>query len=292
MSTARGSESPASTGGVHFRKGGYRGETEAVRELLGMQFIESYYAAETTMGVHSHSQPLLHVVLAGNVTNRSGRSAEVAEVAHVEFLPANTPHETRWRGGGKGFAVAFGSQKASEWFEWGMLPSRPLNLPPGLVSGLLLAARRECFANDLAGATGAESYLAEALAELLRLPPLDGRREGPSRRLRQAREILLDTYEMLPSLTEVARRVEVHPVYLARAFRRCFGETIGDCIRRRRIEAGCRLISCSHLSLGEIAQEVGFADQSHFTRTFKQMLGIPPIEYARLMRPAEIVHPG
>ncbi len=277
--------SPLTFGAVRFQQGGYPGETETVHEMAGAQFIESHYATETRMEMHSHTLPFMHVVLEGSVTNQSERSLETIYVAQVQFYPAHTPHATNWRADGKGFAIQFRSEKAAEWFEWGMLPGQPLTLPPGLVSGLLLSARRECFANDLAGVTGAEGYLAEALAELMRLPHCAGETERPSRRLRWAREILLENYETLPTLTEIARQVDLHPVYLARAFRHAFGETIGDCIRRRRIEAGCRLIVSSDLSLTEIAYAVGFADQSHFTRTFKRNLGIPPTDYARQVRP-------
>ena len=272
--------------------GAYTGETEMVRDAAEMQFVESQYINETRMSSHSHPYPILHIVLEGSVTNTSERVTEVAEVAQVAFLPADAPHETFWRRKGRGFGVNVGANKASEWLALGMLPRHPLTLSPGLVSGLLVAVRRECFAGDLAGVVGAESYLVEALAELMRLPHLDGSRERASHCICKAREILLDTYETPPTLTEIARQVEVHPVYLARAFRHAFGETVGDCIRRRRIEAGCRLITSSELSLSEIALEAGFADQSHFTRTFKKYLGVPPTEYARIVRPRKIICPG
>jgi len=272
------------TGHIFYRSGGFPGSTETFRVAVETEFVESQYDHSALMPIHSHDFPFLHVVLQGRVTNLAERVTEDAGIAHVAFFPANVPHETMWHGGGKGFAVLFSPIKAFAWEKWGMLPQQPITLPPGLVSALLVAARRECFANDLAGITGAESYLAEALAELVRLPLPVAAKEQRSRRLWKAREMILDTYETLPTLDDIAHYVELHPVYLARAFRHAFGETIGDCIRRRRIEAGCRLIVGTELSLTEIAYEVGFADQSHFTRTFKQCLGVPPIEYAHAVR--------
>lgn len=289
---ANSSEHHASLCAPRYQMGGYPGETETVREAAGMEFVESQYANKTRMPLHSHPFSLMHIVLEGSVASVSECVAETAAVGQVAFLPADAPHEIHWRHPGKAFAINWGAEKACEWLAWGMLPRHPVTLSPGLVSGLLLAVRRECFSGDLAGVIEAESYLAEAVAELLRLPHLDGNRERTSRRLWQAREILHDTYETSPTLMDIARQVEVHPVYLARAFRHAFGETVGECIRRRRIEAGCRLITCSNLSLSEIALEVGFADQSHFTRTFKKCLGVPPSEYERVVRPAKIVWKG
>lgn len=287
LEASRPQQHPLEFGSIRCQQGGYPGETETVRKVTGAQFVESHYTLETRMERHTHALPFMHVVLAGSVSSQSGHSLETSVVAQVQFYPAHTPHETCWRAGGRGFSIEFGAEKAAEWFAWGMLPEQTVTLSPGLVSGLLFAARRECFANDLAGVTGAESYLAEALAELMRLPHSARETKRPSRRLRWAREILSENYETLPSLTEIARQVDLHPVYLARAFRQSFGETIGDCIRRRRVEAGCRLIACSELSLSEIAYEVGFADQSHFTRTFKRSLGFPPTEYVRQVRPVK-----
>jgi AraC family transcriptional regulator len=235
------------------------------------------------MPMHHHPYPVLHLVLAGRVTSRSRRSAEELTVAQVEYLPAYVPHETQWRRGGVGFAVAFEAGVAAAWSAWGMLPEHPCTLPPGLVSGLLLAVRREGFTPDLAAGTGAEGFVAEALGELVRRTPPHPRREGRSLRMRAARALLLDAYASAPPLTELARQVEVHPVYLARAFREAFGETVGECVRRRRLDAACHRLTHSTDSLSEIAAGTGFADQSHLTRTFRRYLGTTPAGYRRAL---------
>ena len=48
---------------------------------------------------------------------------------------------------------------------------------------------------------------------------------------------------------------------------------------RARIERGKRLLSEGLASIGDVAAALGFADQSHFTRTFKRLVGVPPSEY-------------
>ena len=85
-------------------------------------------------------------------------------------------------------------------------------------------------------------------------------------------------------LKEVASAVGVHPVHLAREFRRHFHCTAGDFVRRTRVEFACRKISESEASLSDIALSAGFYDQSHFTNTFRRFTGMTPAAYREAMR--------
>jgi AraC family transcriptional regulator len=85
-------------------------------------------------------------------------------------------------------------------------------------------------------------------------------------------------------LEDVACIADVHPVHLARVFRRKYNCTIGEYVRRLRVEYARRRISASNDSLIEIAMTAGFTDQSHFARTFKNHLGVTPGEYRKISR--------
>ena len=82
------------------------------------------------------------------------------------------------------------------------------------------------------------------------------------------------------TLTDLARTVDVHPTHLAREFRRHYGSTIGETLRDLRVAYAKRRLA-SPASLQEIAQEAGFADQSHFTRTFRKATGMTPSMFRR-----------
>jgi AraC family transcriptional regulator len=71
----------------------------------------------------------------------------------------------------------------------------------------------------------------------------------------------------------------VHPVHLAREFRRFEHCTIGEYVRRLRIEQACRRLTHSTDPIAAIAAEAGFADQSHFARTFKRVVGMSPVQF-------------
>ena len=60
----------------------------------------------------------------------------------------------------------------------------------------------------------------------------------------------------------------VHRAHLVRAFRARFGISVGAYVRRERIRWAARALRNSDAPIAEIALQAGFADQSHFTRTF------------------------
>ena len=81
------------------------------------------------------------------------------------------------------------------------------------------------------------------------------------------------------NVRELAKEAGVHPVYLARIFRRYYGCTIGDYVRSIRIQQAQEDLLDSNKAIAEIAIKNGFADQSHFTRSFKHVTGVTPARY-------------
>ena len=94
-------------------------------------------------------------------------------------------------------------------------------------------------------------------------------------------EMLRVRFATPPSHAELAAEVGVHPVYLASGFRRFRGRTIGDEVRRLRIESTSRQLLRSDVSIAAIAAAAGYSDQSHFTRSFKRATGLTPAEFRR-----------
>ncbi|MGE8426035.1 MAG: helix-turn-helix transcriptional regulator, partial [Sphingobacterium siyangense] len=60
------------------------------------------------------------------------------------------------------------------------------------------------------------------------------------------------------------------------------GCTIGEYLRRIKIEKALPMIRLKKLSLTEIAFNCGFADQAHFIKTYKRFMGITPSQYQRM----------
>lgn len=110
--------------------------------------------------------------------------------------------------------------------------------------------------------------------------------DSPIRWLRQAREFLDENFSQPLTLTGIAESVKVHPVYLANAFRLHYHSSVGEYLRHRRVEFACHKISTSTDSLAEIALAAGFSNQSHFTRIFKQVTGMTPVQYRAANKPS------
>jgi AraC family transcriptional regulator len=141
-----------------------------------------------------------------------------------------------------------------------------------------LALHREARADD-----DASNLIVEGLALLVstillsRMPHME---TGVPRWIVRVRDRLQDCDGPPPSLSELANGVERDPTYVAATFKRVYGMTAGDYVRRLRLwRARDALDRDRDSSLSKIAADCGFADQSHFTRHFRHLFGMTPGAY-------------
>src|SRR6185295_803381 len=100
--------------------------------------------------------------------------------------------------------------------------------------------------------------------------------------LQTVKEFLHESFSEPPGLDELAAAAGVHPTHLTRAFRQFEHCTVGDYVRKIRIEYARQRMLSSGEPLVEIALAAGFADQTHFTRSFKRLTGMTPSEFRRI----------
>ncbi|MBE7020184.1 MAG: AraC family transcriptional regulator [Ruminococcaceae bacterium] len=81
------------------------------------------------------------------------------------------------------------------------------------------------------------------------------------------------------TLQEIADHTKYSKFYLIHIFKKVTGVTISEYINTVRVNEGARLIKKTGLSLGEVALEAGFTDQSYFSKIFKKYMGCTPREY-------------
>ncbi len=94
--------------------------------------------------------------------------------------------------------------------------------------------------------------------------------------------ILRINWEQHLSLNYLSALVNMHPVTVSKQFHKYHSCTLGEYVRKLKVEKALTLIKSSRYSLTEIAFECGFADQSHFIRTFKRFTGFLPHIYQKL----------
>ena len=105
----------------------------------------------------------------------------------------------------------------------------------------------------------------------------------PPRWFKRVCEILHARFTEPLTLNLLASAVDLHPVYLASAFRRYGGCGVGEYLRRLRVEEACRRLAATSEPLAEIALSAGFSDQSHLTRHFKNQLSMTPAAYRKIV---------
>jgi AraC family transcriptional regulator len=90
------------------------------------------------------------------------------------------------------------------------------------------------------------------------------------------RERLHEEFRENLRMKDLADDAGVHPVHLARVFRRIEKQTPGDYLQGLRVRQACCLLREREYPLALIAAECGFADQSHLTRVFRKLAGTTP----------------
>ena len=95
-------------------------------------------------------------------------------------------------------------------------------------------------------------------------------------------QILRDRWDENISLQELSFASGAHPITISKHFPKYFSCTLGEHVRRVRVEKSLAFIKQSHDSLTDIAHRCGFADQSHFTRVFKDLTGLKPNSFRKI----------
>jgi AraC-like DNA-binding protein len=93
-----------------------------------------------------------------------------------------------------------------------------------------------------------------------------------------AKELLHAQLTAPPSLEVLAAAVNLSPFHFARVFRRATGMPPHTWLVQQRIARARALLQSGCLPL-EVAMQLGFADQSHLSRQFKQVYGVGPGAY-------------
>jgi AraC-like DNA-binding protein len=83
------------------------------------------------------------------------------------------------------------------------------------------------------------------------------------------------------STVELAAHAGLSVRQFERVFRKSFNTSPHHYLLRMRIETACRLLTETADGIAAIAQQCGFYDNAHFTRSFKSLIGLSPLQYRR-----------
>jgi AraC-like DNA-binding protein len=127
-----------------------------------------------------------------------------------------------------------------------------------------------------------ERQLHEVYLKFLK-PHINSKKNSPKwvNELKSLIQDQLDT-QFTVDLKFIAEELNINSSYLSREFSKHFdNKNFGQYIREKRIDRAIELLHNNEYSLTEIAYLTGFSDQSHFTRTFRSVVGKNPSSFRK-----------
>lgn len=268
---------------TRFHEGPYKGRDLPefrlrTSQVDGFRMIESSYPSGYELRKHSHDYACFYIVLDGSLTECYGRKTRECGSMTMVFSPPDEAHSNSFhRAGGRCFLLEIAPERLDLLREHSLKLNDSAQFRGGPLAWLATRAYKESCRMDEVSPLVIESLAVEIMAEISRSGKRPDRK--PPLWLAQAREFLHANFSENLSLSDVADAGGVHPVHLARVFRKFYCCTTGEYVRRLRVEFASRELSASDTPLAAIGSAAGFSDQSHFSRTFKRHTGLTPAEF-------------
>jgi AraC family transcriptional regulator len=258
------------------------GRIVAARRSERVVVTESRYAPDAALPAHHHEAPYFCLVLRGDFVERRGGVELRHHSGDLVFHPAGEVHSDRFGAGGGGCCnVEFRHADRDPDVQRLMGRAGCRAAQPVGTGTLAVRIHRELRHGDSFSALALEALALELLVASARE---DGWRNSDDP-LTRVRDRLRDGYGEDLRLSALAAEVGLHPAHLARRFRARYSNSIGEYLRRVRVERVIAELSRPDAvmpSLAELALRCGFADQSHLTRVFRRHTGTTPARYRRL----------
>lgn len=249
----------------------------------GLTLSETGYAPFARLPKHSHEFAYFCFVLQGAYTENLEGREHLCQSSTLIFHSQNDSHSDYFhRDGGICLNIQLETSLINRVNEYSKSPVNSRVFNDFSLKNLGWKLHREFCEPDDFSTLVIEGVVLEMFAEI-------ARRAGKAENLRpkwleMTKELLHAQFREPLSLNYIASVVSKHPVHLAREFRKHFRCTIGEYVRRLRVDFAVKELSKSNDSLSEIALNAGFSQQSHFTKTFKLVTGKTPNEFRQSSR--------
>ncbi|MEM8765584.1 MAG: helix-turn-helix transcriptional regulator [Bacteroidota bacterium] len=261
-------------------EGTYYGIKKTEIQSNGILLSEYDYNAPRT-DWHFHENPYFMYVLQGDVYDVNRKSKKTCPPGSLIFHNWQEAHyNTKETSYARGFHIEF----RRKWFE-----DKQLDIALWEGSDLV----KHPMAHHLLAKIYFEFRFQDAISplsiELLMLQFCEGiqKHQFPEEKRpswTKTLQELLQTDLAPMHLEGLSNYLGIHPVHLSRAFPKYFDCSLGDYLRKQKIQRALPYLFEGNFSLTEIANICHFSDQSHFTRTFKAYLGQTPSAFQKHIR--------
>jgi AraC family transcriptional regulator len=257
------------------------GETLRQRNVGSFTITESLYPCGLVLSKRSYECAYITFVIEGAFRERYATRSILCRTGMIRFLPAGEVHENEIQPRSRCLHISAEPSAFEQLRQSPDIPRKPAEMNGLNTTWLANRLYAEFSRQDTASAMAIEGLVLEILAELARAEADDTSLHAPHW-LKHATEIVEARFLERLTLTEIASQVGVHYVHLSRQFHKYNRCTIGEMIRRRRVQYASHLLAHSRTPLAEIALTCGFSDQSHLSFLFKRYMGVSPSKFRRL----------
>ena len=249
-----------------------------------LKLMESAYAPDTELPRHSHECASLCLVLQGTYSEVYGSRTRVCKPSTLIFYSPGEEHSDRFHEqGGRCFNAEVSMRWLARVREYSTVMDGQTEFSGARLVSLATKLYSEFRLMDETAPLAIEGLMLEIVAEASRRNKATYERKVP-RRIERAKEFLEAHFHEPIRLEQVAEAVDAHPVYLAREFRKHYRCTVGEYVRRLRVDLACSRLSGSDEPLAKVALSAGFSDQSHLSRVIRSFTGLSPAEYRKVYR--------
>jgi len=263
----------------HLHSGEFFGDTTRTMLLDGITLTDTVYTHEK-VDWHYHENAYFTFILQGFMTEGSKKG--------VLHCPAGTLLFHNWQESHYNikppvYTRGFHVEIKRSWFEKfsfsANAPEGSFNISDPYLKILFHALYKEAGYPGGSYTLPVESMLLQVLDNIFngQVP----QRPGYPCWVNKGRELLHDTPHQQLNLAYIAKELGIHPVHLSRDFARYFNCSFGEYIRKIRIEKALTMINNKNINFSDIVFECGFADQSHFIRSFKTITNTTPLQYRK-----------
>jgi AraC family transcriptional regulator len=269
---------------VQSRVSSFHGRTTLRRDVSGFILEDIDYAPRTSLPRHSHATAYISLLMQGRYYERIDRKRYHLRPDTILLHPAGETHSNEVpRSGARIFCIEFTPIGVQRLGVHNVDLSKRTEQRGGPAVRLGHRLYQQFRRTDTLSTLALEGLIFEILAELLYPEPAgEASREFPW--INKVLAFVHANYRNPLPLAKIGQAAGIHPVHLARSFRRVHGQTLGEYVRRLRIEEARRRLIMTDLKLTEVGLECGFSDHSHFSRVFRRHVGVSPSRFRETRR--------
>ena len=247
---------------------------------------------------HEHPTHFLHLIRSGQVTcrwwtNGGQRGSAEEGPGTIYILPAGTRDRVTRSGPTNQTMLVMAPHFLCRTLdETAHLADVELithwNLRDRHIASLMLALHADLEDGSPAGPLYNESLGVALACYLVRRYSVRAPREPkykggmPAVRLNRVLDFMQQNYGRETRLWELAQLAEMSPHYFCELFKKSTGLSPHQYSIRCRIDRAKIYLRSRQFAIRQVAKSTGFADQSHFTKVFRRIVGVTPTQFRRM----------